>query len=125
MDYCSRGDLGDLLKVERKFSEARAKVYMAEMILAIEHLHSLGIIFRDLKPDNILIDEDGHLKLADFGLAKEMEDERTYTFCGTTSYLPPEMLGKLGHGKTLDWYLLGVLLHEMLTGAPPYYNTDK
>lgn len=124
MDYCERGDLGDLLYIEKRFSEERARDYLCEIILAVDYLHKRDIIFRDLKPDNILVCDDGHLKLADFGLAKELEEanERTFTFCGTTSYIPPEMVQKLGHGKSMDWYLIGVFLHEMLTGAPPYYS---
>jgi serum/glucocorticoid-regulated kinase 2 len=124
IDLCPRGNLGEMLMLEKRFSEDRSKVYLAEILLAIEYLHSLNIIFRDLKPDNILVDEDGHLKLADFGLCKELTDAETSTFCGSPAYLAPEMVKKTGHGKALDWYLCGVLLFEMLTGAPPFLSSE-
>jgi serine/threonine protein kinase len=126
IDFCPRGDLGELLFLEKRFSEERCKVYLAEICLAIEYLHGYDTIFRDLKPDNILVDEDGHLKLADFGLCKELTgQDDTSTFCGSVAYLAPEMVKRSGHNKSLDWYLLGVLLFEMLTGNPPFITNDK
>ncbi len=94
LEYCPCGDIGDILKKEKRFSEEVARIYIAEILLAIEYLHSEGIIYRDLKPDNIIVDEDGHIKLTDFGLSKEGVDDQynSYSFCGSHAYLAPEML---------------------------------
>lgn len=107
--------------------ESKTRFYAAEIILALEYLHSKGIIYRDLKPENILIGADGHIKIADFGLSKQgIEDgAKTYTFCGTPEYLAPEILQAKGHDKAVDYWSLGALIYEMLTGAPPFYSRDK
>ena len=127
MEYCPGGDLAHILRKEGKFSEHKAKLYLAEIILAIEYLHSQNVIFRDLKPENVVIDEDGYAKLTDFGLSKEGIEDNTVTksFCGSLAYMAPEVLQKTGHGKSIDWYLIGTLLYEMLVGQPPYYNRNK
>eukprot|EP00826_Nyctotherus_ovalis_P017466 TRINITY_DN1514_c0_g1_i4.p1 TRINITY_DN1514_c0_g1~~TRINITY_DN1514_c0_g1_i4.p1 ORF type:complete len:439 (-),score=122.67 TRINITY_DN1514_c0_g1_i4:292-1608(-) len=127
MDYCPGGDLTDYLRREKKFKEDRARVYMAEVLLALEHLHRKNIIFRDLKPDNVVLDSEGHALLTDFGLSKEgvHDNQGAKSFCGSLSYLAPEMIKRTGHGKSVDWYLLGVLLYEMLVGVPPYYSANK
>eukprot|EP01121_Diplochlamys_sp_Union-15-3_P012737 TRINITY_DN385_c0_g1_i4.p1 TRINITY_DN385_c0_g1~~TRINITY_DN385_c0_g1_i4.p1 ORF type:complete len:236 (+),score=49.72 TRINITY_DN385_c0_g1_i4:71-709(+) len=91
------------------------------------HLHSLGIVYRDLKPENILLDKDGHIVITDFGLSKVIPTEvkdGTSTFCGTPEYLAPEVLRGLGHGHAVDWWSLGTLVYEMLTGLPPFYNKN-
>lgn len=127
LDYCPGGDLGKLLMRNRKLEESVAKIYIAEIVLAIQYLHRREIIFRDLKPDNIVIDSEGHCCLTDFGLSKEGIDDNisAKSFCGSLAYLAPEMLARKGHGKSVDWYLLGVLLYEMLVGKTPYYSTNK
>lgn len=115
------------LGVREIFDEVEAKFFIAEVVLAIEHVHSLGVIYRDLKPENILIDERGHVKLADFGLAKEgMNGSRAKakSFCGSPAYLPPEMLGESGVGKPADIYQMGAVLYEMLVGMPPHYTDN-
>ncbi len=100
---------------------------MAEILLALEYLHAKDIIFRDLKPDNVVLDRDGHCLLTDFGLSKEgvYDNEGAKSFCGSMAYLAPEMIKRTGHGKSVDWYLLGVMLYEMLVGVPPYYSMNK
>ena len=118
LDYCSGGDLARILAKERRFTEDRARIYTAEILLAIQYLHKRDIIFRDLKPDNVVVDAEGHALLTDFGLSKEgvLDNISAKSFCGSVAYLAPEMLRRSGHGKSVDWYLLGVLLYEMLVG---------
>ncbi len=128
LDFCPGGDLGKLIQKQGRIKEERARLYLAEIILAIEHLHSRNIIYRDLKPDNIVLDDEGHARLTDLGLAKEGVNDinsGTKSFCGSNAYLSPEMLKKAGHGKSVDIYLLGVLLYEMLIGKTPYYSENK
>lgn len=128
MEYCPGGDLGEYIEAEDTFDEQKARFYISEIILAVEDLHKRGIIYRDLKPDNIVLDKQGHAKLTDFGLSKEgMEyiDYMTKSFWGSYAYLAPEMIKKEGHSMNMDWYLLGVVLYEMLDGFPPYYSDDK
>jgi ankyrin repeat protein len=125
LDYCPGGDLSYHLMLNL-FEEHEAKFYIAELILAIEHLHKKDIIYRDLKPENILIASDNHIKLADFGLAKEgiNDHELTKSFCGSPAYLSPEMLSRRGVGKSADIYGIGAVLYEMISGSPPFYAND-
>jgi serine/threonine protein kinase len=112
----------------KRFSEERARLYTAEVLLALEELHKQDIIYRDLKPDNVVLDKDGHAMITDFGLSKEQVSDALQggkSFCGSVAYLAPEMLKKKGHGKAVDWYLLGVLLYEMVYGSPPYYAATR
>lgn len=115
------------LQKDKRFSEDIARYYLAEILLSLEDLHKNDIIFRDLKPDNIVFDSEGHAMLTDFGLSKEgvLTNNSARSFCGSPAYLSPEMLKRSGHGKSVDWYLLGVLLYEMLVGIPPYYSNNK
>ena len=126
-DYKSGGELFWHLQREGRFTEARAKFYVAELILALEHLHKYGIIYRDLKPENILLDATGHVALCDFGLSKADlgAGQLTNTFCGTTEYLAPEiLLDEMGYSKLVDFWSLGVLLFEMCCGWSPFYAED-
>lgn len=108
------------------FPESAVKVYVGEIILALEHLHKLGIIYRDIKLENVLLDSDGHIVLTDFGLSKEFScnetDLRTFSFCGTIEYMAPEVVrgGPSGHDFAVDWWSVGVLTYELLTGASPF-----
>merc|ERR1719476_448712 len=127
LEFCPGGELFFHLSRAGRFSEGRCRFYASEILLAIEYLHCLDIIYRDLKPENILLDEDGHVKLTDFGLSKEgiRDNYSAKSMCGTPEYLAPEILNKVGHGKAVDWYSLGALVYEMLTGLPPYYTKDR
>jgi len=122
LDYVNGGELFYHLKKEGRFAENRVKLYAAEIACALDHLHSLDIVYRDLKPENILLDAEGHICITDFGLSKKIESEEgTHTFCGTPEYLAPEVLKGQGHGCAVDWWSLGTLLFEMFTGLPPFY----
>jgi len=127
LEYCAGGELFFHLSRAGRFSEGRCKFYAAELVLAIGYLHSLNIIYRDLKPENILVNANGHAKITDFGLSKEgiLDNISAKTTCGTPEYLAPEVLKKEGHGKGVDWYSLGALIFEMLTGLPPFYTKDR
>ncbi|RYG41616.1 hypothetical protein EON68_02875, partial [archaeon] len=160
LDYCAGGELFFHLGREGRFSESRARFYSAEIVLALAHLHSLNVIYRDLKPENVLLDHRGmsatrmrthprpcasayrarslrcvrggggagNVRLTDFGLSKENVmaiDSGAHSFCGTPEYLAPEVLNRNGHGRGVDWWSLGALLYEMLTGLPPFYCKDR
>jgi serine/threonine protein kinase len=126
MDYYPGGDLGKLISKKRVVPEEEARKYICELILAFEALHKNMIVFRDLKPDNVVLDWEGHCRLTDFGLSKEgIYNNTTGSFCGSVAYLAPEILTKQGHSRTVDWYLLGLLLYELIVGIPPYYNSKK
>lgn len=128
LDYCAGGELFFHLGKLGKFPEPRARFYAAEIILAITYVHELDIIYRDLKPENVLLDSKGHVRLTDFGLSKEGitgSASGANSFCGTPEYLAPEILNRQGHGRAVDWWSLGALLYEMLTGLPPFYCRDR
>ena len=124
MDYCPNGSLYDLLQKMNYLPEEYARVYIAELVLAIEHLHGQSIIYRDMKPENVLLDASWHIKLSDFGLSKECirDGEVTRSFCGSPAYLSPEMLMRKGVGKAADIYGVGCMLYEILCGYPPYFS---
>ncbi|XP_064858719.1 ribosomal protein S6 kinase alpha-2 isoform X1 [Oncorhynchus nerka] len=127
LDFLRGGDLFTRLSKEVMFTEEDVKFYLAELALALDHLHSLGIIYRDLKPENILLDEEGHIKITDFGLSKEAtdQDKRAYSFCGTIEYMAPEVVNRRGHTQSADWWSFGVLMFEMLTGSLPFQGKDR
>lgn len=122
MEYVIGRDLLYHLRKSRKFTEDRAKFYSAEIVLAIKFLHKQGVVYRDIKLENIIIEKHGHCKLLDFGMAKELNksDMKTRTFCGTPSYISPEVIKELDYGYSVDWWALGVLMFEMLVGCSPF-----
>jgi len=125
-EYISGGELFSRLRKDGRFSNDVALFYGCEILLAIQYLHKKDIVYRDLKPENLLIDKHGHIKITDFGFAKRIENDRTYTLCGTPEYLAPEIIkgSKVGYGKSVDWWALGILIFEMLSGYPPFYDNE-
>lgn len=124
LEYCHGGELFNYLEREGALLENAACFYASEIVLAIGHLHSLGIIYRDLKSENVLLDRQGHVKLTDFGLSKEGVCT-TNTFCGTIEYMAPEIIRCEGHGKAVDWWSLGTLIYDMLSGTPPFSQEES
>ncbi|ELP94179.1 hypothetical protein EIN_185860 [Entamoeba invadens IP1] len=126
IDYCPGGEFYYYLQKNQKVSELDAKFYAAQILLAIEHLHSSNIVYRDIKPENILICADGYLRLTDFGLSKEnvTDQSKTSTFCGTPEYLAPEVVIGKEYAETVDWWGFGILIFEMIHGHAPFVSED-
>ncbi|KAG9397177.1 Protein kinase domain [Carpediemonas membranifera] len=123
LEYVPGGELFSHLRMREKFPLDIVRRYAAEIVLAFEYLHARNIVYRDLKPENLLLDEKGHIKITDFGFGKII-NERTFTMCGTPEYLAPEIIQSRGHGKAVDWWALGILIYEMTAGYPPFYDAD-
>ncbi|PAA54572.1 hypothetical protein BOX15_Mlig033704g2 [Macrostomum lignano] len=126
MEYVNGGELYFHLLHDRVFSEERTRFYAAEIVTAIGYLHDMNIVYRDLKLENLLLDEMGHIRIADFGLCKEemQYGVMTKTFCGTPEYLAPEILDENDYGRSVDWWGLGVVSYEMMCGRLPFYSRD-
>mmetsp|Transcript_45722 Transcript_45722/g.75666 ORF Transcript_45722/g.75666 Transcript_45722/m.75666 type:complete len:458 (+) Transcript_45722:169-1542(+) len=122
LDYMPGGDLQGRLLVEGEVPADRARLYVAEITLAVGFLHEKGVIYRDLKPDNVLLDSEGHARLADFGLSKV--SDTASSFCGTQDYMSPEVVKSLPHDKAVDWWAVGILLHELLLGYTPFSHDN-
>jgi len=141
LEYAAGGELFHHLDTEKMFSEDVAAFYLAEVLIALTALHSQGVIYRDLKPENCLLDAEGHLLLTDFGLSKvtplpspsndetateeEETDSRASSMCGTCEYMAPEMIQGRPYGYEVDYWAMGVLLHELLTGSPPFTGPNN
>ena len=129
LEYVPGGELFHLMQIVPQLSARAIRLYVAEVALALDYIHSLGVIYRDLKPENVLIDQNGHIKLTDFGLAKVVEDGdlngSTKTFCGTNEYLAPEIVKRELYTYAIDWWALGILTYELMFGQTPFYDKSK
>eukprot|EP01084_Bolivina_argentea_P213190 362160_1 len=117
------GELFTILRARTVFDESTARFYVASIAMALDYMHSKAIVYRDLRPENILLDSKGYIKIIDFGFAKIISDQ-TYTLCGVPDYLAPEIISGAGHGMAVDWWTMGILLFEMLASYPPFYHED-
>ncbi|KAI9649369.1 cytochrome c oxidase subunit 1 [Ciborinia camelliae] len=143
LDYCPGGEVFSYLRKAKRFDENTARFYAAEIVLILEFLHEReGVAYRDMKPENLLLDAEGHIKLVDFGFAKRLgnsklrkfegyvgpfvnnDEGETYTLCGTPEYLAPEVIQSKGHTTAVDWWALGILIYEFLTGYPPFWHSN-
>ena len=127
LDYCPGGELFFYLQNIGRFKEETARFFAANVLLGLEALHREQIVYRDLKPENVLVCADGYAKITDFGLSKEQitGNHEANSLCGTPEYLAPEMLNRAGHGRAADWWSFGVIVYEMLTGLPAFYHKDR
>ena len=127
MDYCAGGELFFHLQRHGSMPLPRVQYYAAELVVVLGYMHQHDIVYRDLKPENVMIDAHGHICLVDFGLCREDVEcgVRLYSFCGTPEYLAPELVRNEGYGKAVDWWGLGVMVYEMLVGLPPFYDSNR
>lgn len=127
MEFMAGGELFFHLSKLRRFNEEIARFYISEVIIGLEYLHKQDIIYRDLKPENILLGLDGHIKLTDFGLSKIVTESnfQTRTLCGTPEYQAPEILLDFKYGKPVDFWSIGCLLYELISGMPPYFEKNR
>lgn len=123
MPFLNGGDLLSLLRRHRKFSETSARFFSAQLVLAIEYLHDVNVIHRDVKPENVLVRDNGYIQLADLGLSKLVKD-RLWSFCGTPEYVAPEIIQSKGYDKAVDWWALGILTYEFCVGRTPFYKSQ-
>ena len=126
LEFCSGGELFYHLRKFKRLKESQARFYIMEMCLGLLYLHSKGVIYRDIKPENILLDINGHIRIADFGLSKPKKklESPSHSFCGSPEYMAPEMLQRNGHNQQVDHYCLGALLYELVVGLPPFYSQN-
>ncbi|KAJ4460683.1 putative cAMP-dependent protein kinase type 1 [Paratrimastix pyriformis] len=122
-EYVAGGEIFSHLRKKGNFQVPTARYYAAQIVLVLEHLHANNVVYRDLKPENLLLDANGQLKITDFGFAKEVPDV-TFTLCGTPEYLAPEIILNSGHSKAVDWWALGILIYEMIFGFPPFFDDN-
>jgi serine/threonine protein kinase len=123
LQYVIGGEFFSHLRKAGRFPNLTSVYYAAQITLVFDYLHQRQILYRDLKPENLLLDVKGNCKVTDFGFAKKVE-YRTWTLCGTPEYLAPEIILSKGHGKAVDWWACGILIYEMLAGYPPFYDED-
>ena len=126
LEYCQGGELFNLIQKHKQLDESQTRFYACQLTLALESLHSKNIIYRDLKPENVLLDKDGYIKITDFGLSKtNVIENDAKSICGTPEYLAPEVVMLLKYGKPVDWWTLGCIIFEMLTGLPPFFKNNR
>lgn len=126
MPFINGGELYKIFQEQKRFPEAVVKFYATQIIIGIGKLHDKGIMHRDLKLENIMVDSTGYIKIIDYGLAKMLQsDELATSYCGTPEYLAPEMINHAGHDKTVDWWSVGILIYEMLIGVTPFFNKNR
>jgi len=124
-DFFNGGELYTYIS-QGAFSEAKSKFYAGQILLGLGHLHKNNIVYRDLKPENLLLDRTGNIRICDFGLSKQdVEGDTVQSICGTPEYLAPEVIKRKPYGKSVDWWSLGTLIYEMIQGLPPYYHTNR